>query len=290
MVMKIGVRPREVGRATIVTTDCAGMQSSGYMRGVTPKSLLLQLMSAVDEPLEVAILVRAGALFGHAPGSVRVALSRLAAGGHVVQVTRGRWRLGPTAARLAGQVATWRELPALVRPWEGAWIGVATGGLPRTDRAVTARRDRALSLLGFRALRPGLEVRPDNRVDGVAGARERLGALGLEADAPVLAIGPLGASEAEARALWDGAALEAGYREAGAAIDRAAARMDDLDPEAAARDVFLAGGAAIRVLAFDPLLPAPIVDPAPRWALVDQLRRFDARARTVWQRLWEEVA
>ena len=54
-------------------------------------------------------------------------------------------------------------------------------------------------------------------------------------------------------------------------IARAAARIPELEPREAAREVFVAGGAAIRVLAFDPLLPAPIVDPSARWALVDEM-------------------
>ena len=69
--------------------------------------------------------------------------------------------------------------------WSGAYCAVHTGALGRSDRTALRRRERALSLLGFRELAPALSVRPDNLVAGLDGVRERLRKLGLEPQAPV---------------------------------------------------------------------------------------------------------
>jgi phenylacetic acid degradation operon negative regulatory protein len=255
---------------------------------VTLKSLLLQLLSALptDEPaLEVALLVRAAALFGFEAGAVRVTLSRLVAAGHVESAGRGRWRLTATAAGLADQVATWRGLERRVRPWSGGWIGVATGGLGRTDRAAVRRRERALSMFGFRELRPGLQIRPDNRAEPLPVLRSALERVGLEADAPVFAMSDLGPEQPHAVALWDGARLAAGYRAHREAIVAVRAAVATVPVELAAREVFVTGSAVLKLLAFDPLLPDAIVDPAPRRALVEAMAAFDAEGRVVWRRV-----
>lgn len=259
---------------------------------MTPKSLVLHLLSVHDAPFEVALLVRAGAVFGFEAGAVRVTLSRLQQAGHIESPARGLWRLGASAARLAGQVATWRELRSRVRPWSGGWIGVATGGLSRSDRAALRRHDRALSLLGFRALRPGLQLRPDNRREDADTLRLRLVDLGLGDGAPVFPMGPLGPVQAEAEALWSDAGHDTATARVRDRLQQIRYRLPELAPDQAARETFLAGSEAIRLLAFDPLLPAPMVDPEPRWALVDEMLAFDALGRDAWRRVlvMQEVA
>lgn len=252
---------------------------------MTPKSLILHLLSVYDAPFEVAVLVRAGAVFGFEAGAMRVTLSRLQQAGHVASTERGRWRLTPVAARLAGQVATWRDLERRVRPWEGGWIGVATGGLSKSDRAAVRRHHRALSLLGFRELRPGLSLRPDNRVAGIDTVRNDLVALGLDDGTPVFRTDTLGPTQPEAERLWDTVALDDGYRRVRDGLASTRRRLPDLPPDVGAREMFLAGSEVLRLLAFDPLLPAPIADPAARWALVDEMRTFDTLARDAWRRL-----
>ena len=47
------------------------------------------------------------------------------------------------------QVAGWRTIEDRLRPWDGGWIGVHTGGLGRTDRAGARRRPRRSSTSGW---------------------------------------------------------------------------------------------------------------------------------------------
>jgi phenylacetic acid degradation operon negative regulatory protein len=147
------------------------------------------------------------------------------------------------------------------------------------------QRNRAQDFLGFRALAPDLWVRPDNLKGGVEELRARLYALGLDGDAPVFGVQQLDSeTELRGRGLWDVKALCKGYREAQRTLQRSAERLSSLAPERALVETFAIGGPILRQLAFDPLLPEPIVSAAPRQALVDELRRYDRLGRPHWHR------
>ena len=232
--------------------------------------------------MPVRALVDAADLFGIEANATRVALTRLRAAGLVSRDERGRYRLGPAAEAVAHRVASWRNLQSLLRAWEGGWVGVVTTGLPR-DRGRVAGRERALRLTGFRPLRPSLQIRPDNLAGGVGGLRERLTALGLEPEAPVLGIGDLDLeTEAAARALWDLGAMRVGYTASIQRLARSEGRVASLRAEQAMVETFLAGGEVIRQLVFDPLLPEPLIPGAERRALIEALRRYDRLGRACW--------
>ncbi|HQY29394.1 MAG TPA: PaaX family transcriptional regulator C-terminal domain-containing protein [Burkholderiaceae bacterium] len=243
------------------------------------------LLGAAGQRLAAREAVASCALFGIRENNVRVALVRLSAAGRVKAIGRGEYRLGPSAERLAADVATWRGAEGRVRDWNGSWIAVHVGDLGRSDRVALRARDRALGLLGLRELDRGLFVRPDNLGGGVAVARERLTKLGLEPEAAVFVARDLDAArERRAAALWDGPALSRAYRETRARLETWLAGADSLALDAAARESFLLGNDAIRQLVFDPLLPAPLVDVEARRAFVDAVVRFDAAGHAIWNR------
>jgi len=243
------------------------------------------LLGAAGRRLAAREAVASCALFGIRENSVRVALVRLSAAGLVEAVGRGEYRLGPSAERLAADVATWRDAERRVRDWNGGWIAVHVGGLGRSDRIALRARARALDLLGLRELDRGLFVRPDNLVGGVAVARERLAKLGLEPEAAVFVASDLDAvRERRAVALWNGPALSRAYRDTRSLLDTWLAGAESLALDVAARESFLLGNDAIRRLVFDPLLPAPLVDVEARRAFVDTLVRFDAAGHAIWNR------
>lgn len=246
-----------------------------------PKTLILNLLRAHGDVLEVSQLLRAGEVFELPANTVRVALSRLAAQGLVTQVSRGRWRMARAGAPLAGQVDSWRTIEDQVRPWTGMWVGAAIGGLGGTRAEARARR-RALDFMGFRTLRPGFEIRPDNRVGC---PRERLAALGVVA--PVFAVGDLGPDQDAGMALWESEALTERYAACRVELAEVTERLPDLELAEAARSTWVAGSNAIRTLALDPLLPEEMVDVAERRALGAQMRAFDDFGRVVWRQLLE---
>jgi len=226
---------------------------------VQPKHLLLELLLATDEDsLPVSHAVAAGAVFGLSENHVRVTLARLAAQDMAQATERGAWRLGPAARSLAQDVANWRRTTERLRPWNGQYVAVHCGHLARSDRTSTRQRERALHLLGFAELQRDFWLRPDNIEADIAAIRTRLHTLGLEHGAVVCGCTQLdAATEAAVDALWDGAALNQGYRATQQRLERWLEGSARLPTAQAARESFFLGGAAIRQLVYDPLLPGP---------------------------------
>jgi phenylacetic acid degradation operon negative regulatory protein len=252
-----------------------------------PRHLILKLLlGAEGAPISARDAIAACALFGIRENSVRVALVRLSAAGMIEAEARGTYRIGRKAVELADNVRTWRSAESRVRKWCGKWIGVHTGALGRSDRTALRQRGRALALLGFRELDRGLFVRPDNLAGGVAEVRTRLLKLGLDAEAPVFLVDGLDDErEARARSLWNGKSLTRSYVQWRQRLEKWLASADDLDLEAAARESFLLGNEAIRLVVFDPLLPDPLTDVDARRAFVATLVEFDRAGHAIWQRL-----
>ncbi|MEZ4215766.1 MAG: hypothetical protein R3E88_04760 [Myxococcota bacterium] len=256
----------------------------------TPRSLVLDLLSTLRRgSMPVRALVDAAALFGIAENSLRVSLARLHRAGLVVRDGRGRYALGPAASDVNRQVTSWRRRPARRRAWARAangaprWVGVFGAAADATATPRAARSERALELLGFRSLAPGLAVRPDNLAGSVAALRDELAALGLAPGAIVATLGELdAATAARACALWSAEALAASADALCADLAASRARLARLAPRDAMVESFALGGRAIRRIVLDPLLPAELVDERPLSALVDAARDYDAAGRACW--------
>ncbi len=249
-------------------------------------SLLLGSEARGDRAMGVRELLAACALFGLPQNSVRVALARSVAAGLLVAPRRGSYALGPQARPLADEVRRWRGIAAHLADWNGDWIAVHVGATGRSDRPALRARERAFGLLGLAEFERGLHLRPDNLAGGVDALRKRLRALvpdGTETGTVFVLRSLDSADMAHARKLWDGAALNAGYRDTTAQL---AAWLDGahrLTLERAAREAFEIGHHAIRQLVFDPLLPAPLVDADLRTRFIDTVTRHDDAGRAIWQ-------
>lgn len=251
-----------------------------------PRQLILNLLlGAGGESLTAREAVASCALFAIGENSTRVALARLASAGLIEAAGRGAYRLGPNAANLAAEVATWRDAERRMCPWSGGWIAVHVGTLGRSDRVALRRRERALRLLGLGELERGLHLRPDNLIGGVAAVRDRLVKLGLENDAAVFVAQDFDPDrERRARSLWDGSELTRRYRTKSRRLGAWLARCSTLATHVAARESFLLGNDAIRDLVFDPWLPGPLVDVEARRAFAAAVVRFDAAGHSIWKR------
>ncbi|HEX6244175.1 MAG TPA: PaaX family transcriptional regulator C-terminal domain-containing protein [Polyangiales bacterium] len=254
---------------------------------INPRQLILKLLQAsAGQPLSAREAVTGAAVLGLRENSVRVALLRLTNAGLIQLAGRGAYRLGPKAVALASEVAAWRDAEQRVSSWDGGWVAVYAGALGRSDRAVLRAHERALAVLGLRALERDLWLRPDNLQGGVAALRERLHGLGLSREAVVFRAHDLDRErEQRARSLWDAAALDRHYREQRTELELWLTRADSLALDQAARESFLLGDAAIRSLVFDPLLPAPLVDVRARRSFAACVQRFDRAGHQIWRRL-----
>ena len=234
--------------------------------------------------MPVRALVGRRRLFGISENTVRVALARLLADGLVERDERGcvpARRRAPQA--VSRQVASWRALDAAHAALDRRLDRRAHGRASAASRAPSCvGATRALDCLGFRALAPGLAVRPDNLAGGVDGVRDGGSTrLGLERRGARVRAARASTPRPprRARRLWDadGARRRLPPRPRCARAQRARPRS----PARAAAMVesFRARRrGAIRQLALDPLLPEPIVPAAEREALVAAMRRYD-RAR-----------
>lgn len=251
----------------------------------SPRVFLLALLRAFDCDVPVQLLIRASALFEIDENRTRVALHRLRSKGLIESKVRGTYCVSETA--LTSEQQSWRSALSRIVAWNGRWISVYTGHLPRADKTVARRRDKATSLLGLRELASGLLVRPDNLAGGLGAARARLLALGLEPDAVLATLTDLGLHDSKAHDLWDDLQLDVRYRDGLERITETAQMLPSLSIEEAARQVFLVGGRVIHDIVLDPLLPAPLVDPALRQRFFSAMISFDDQGREIWGRALE---
>jgi phenylacetic acid degradation operon negative regulatory protein len=235
-------------------------------------------------PIAVGALVEAAEILGIGENSLRVALTRLRASGHVESDERGLYRLGPAAEALHQQVLSWRTAEDRNDRWDGSWVAVEPGEIRGVSRGAATRRARTLRLLGFRPFRGTLALRPNNLVGGVEAVRTQLGSLGVGPESTVFLISNLDAeNEQRARNLWDTEQLDAGYLEMRKKLEQSTTRLPTLSREAAMEEAFRLGGEAIRQIVFDPLLPSPIISTKPRRALVETMKRYDRLGRRFWK-------
>tara|TARA_R100001143_G_scaffold60870_1_gene60750 strand:- start:4940 stop:5785 length:846 start_codon:yes stop_codon:yes gene_type:complete len=250
--------------------------------------LVLDVLSTHDAPqVSVAALCLAGAVCGFRDQNVRVALNRLVRQGKIVNPARGVYALKADGSGLFGEVESWLRKEQRAVGWQGGWIGVVDGAVPRREKTLWRRHERALALRGFRALgASGLQLRPDNLHGGVAALRDDLRGLGLAHQASVIAVNGLcDPDERRARGLWDLDGLERLYLDMLARLERSQSGLHRLAPEAAARESLLLGRAAIRLIIRDPLLPDALMGGDARHRLIERMRDYQAHAKTLWMRI-----
>ncbi|EST38227.1 hypothetical protein N566_08625, partial [Streptomycetaceae bacterium MP113-05] len=99
--------------------DTAPITPALGLRPLTARSIVLSTLLGHHPPrLPVRELVRVGALFGVAEGTVRVALSRMVAAGDLDQDPQG---YGLTARLLDRQARQDDSRAPRLRQWDGGW-------------------------------------------------------------------------------------------------------------------------------------------------------------------------
>lgn len=262
------------------------VMAAGPYPPLTARSVVASTLLGTDPPrLPVAFLVRTGALFGLAEGTVRTALSRMVAAGEAATDGGGWYSL--TGALAERQTRQRRSRSASVVDWSGRWrmAVVAAGARTATERAELRR---SMTRLRMAELRDGVWLRPDNldRTDSTwhSDTVDRQCQWFL-AD-PQLG---LDRSDAELAAeLWDldgwASTADSLRREMHATVGR----LERGDTDALAPG-FVLSAAVLRHFLADPLLPRELWPR--RWpgdALRVEYDRYDAAYRGVLAR-WNEV-
>ncbi|MFI1797615.1 PaaX family transcriptional regulator C-terminal domain-containing protein [Streptomyces sp. NPDC020379] len=233
------------------------------LRPLTARSVVLSTLLGHHPPaLPASALVRAGALFGTAEGTVRTALTRMVAAGDL-EARDGTYRL--TDRLLARQARQDDSRAPRTRAWDGGWeIAVVT-----TERRAPADRAalrQAMAALRLAELREGCWLRPANLV------RDRPAVVAEQC--AVLTGRPEGDPARLAARLWDldgwaarAVALEAALRPGGLA------------------EQFTVSAAVLRHLLADPVLPAALLPPHwPGERLRERYEAFDHDFRELLRR------
>jgi phenylacetic acid degradation operon negative regulatory protein len=239
------------------------------IRPFNARSLVLSVLLGLDPPvLPARTLVALADLFGIASGTMRTALSRMAAAGELAGDGEGYRLVGRLLERKEAQDIGRRPAP---RAWDGTWT-VAVVTAPR--RSIGARRAFRSHMANLRMgeLRPDTWLRPANLAppsgdDGLAVVRGP-----LDGDEP---------PELVAR-LWPLRSIAAAARELTGRLEAMLPALADRRADALPPTITLAAE-VVRFLRAEPLLP-PVLTPQP-WspdALRDRYHEFDrALGRTL---------
>lgn len=207
------------------------------------------LLGVSPPQLPTRSLVATAELLGVAPGTARVAISRMVAAGELEATADGYRLVGrPLLARQSRQSLS-RSGPSA--SWDGGWrLVVVTGeGRPAGER-VELRA--ALGALRFAELREGVWLRPDNLPVGVLRDAEAL----VQARCSAFATRPEEPA-ALAGSLWDLDGWFARAEQLRADLARVGPRLVAGDHTALAEG-FVVSAAVLRHLQADPLLPVEL--------------------------------
>lgn len=229
------------GITTFVTADQWGL------RPLTPRSIVLSVLLGSHPPeMPVDRLLDFTALFGHADGSVRTALSRLVKSGDL-EVTDATYRLSERLVeRQREQDAGRAPVPA---EWDGSWwVAVVVA----ERRPVAERREFRSRIIGarFGELRPDTWIRPAN--------------IDVPLDLPdvVLTRGPVlsGDTAALLEGMWDLDAFESTASTMLRELDRVGANLQPPVADDVLPDAFAALAAGQRFLRREPQLPHQLTE------------------------------
>lgn len=217
------------------------------IRPLTARSLALSALLGTHPPsLPARAIVALGGPFGLAEGTMRTALSRMAASGEVI-VENGRYTLGARLLERQASQDAGRAAPA--EAWDGTWWFAIVDA---ERRAVSARRAFRAHMRHLRMgeLRPDIWLRPAN----IAGPAPEAGLLVTRG----ALLGRDGA--ALVRRLWDLDEMAAAGRRLLPLVVEAKEWLEEADP-AVLPDTFMVSVAAARFLLADPLLPPELAGP-----------------------------
>lgn len=249
-----------------------------------PSDVILDMLrSARSRRRSAQSLIAAGSLFGLTENTMRVTLSRLMARGTIESPARGLYRLSNQTDALNDFVERWRLGENRVRPWtSGDWLFAHRAQASRSDDSGPGLW--VLDALGFREVRSGLFVRPDNLSQSLTELRELARSIGL-ADSTLLITGkPEQAIADKWPQLWHSNQLNIDYENALRRIDESVTRLDGLSLDAACMECFSLGGEMIHRLAKDPLLPEQFVKTSARARLWQRMLDYDALGKEIWAR------
>ena len=252
---------------------------------VSARGLILSLLSAIGaRPQSVKDLVRAGALFDIESTAMRVAINRLQKDELLISISRGVYGPGPAAMTLMTHLKSWREAPSRKTAWNGDWLLALTAHLGRRNRKRVRSRERALRLNGYAPTDNGFWVRPANLNRRLNVHREDMISLGADAEMIFTHVVDFAPMNAEAwKNLWSERDLNAAYKEGILAIGESQKSLASKSAADAAVETLLVGQSVIKLINFDPLLPAEFCDVGLFKALIESMKEYNEVGIKAWR-------
>lgn len=250
---------------------------------LTPKSLLLQLLSAgTGQSLAVEGLIAVGELFGFKSNAVRVALARLTKDLSVESDERGLYRIRPLNNPKQRWVSEWSQGRKRTRKWDGSYLS-ASLKLKSSSREKTSSL-KALNNLGFAEGFPDLWVRPNNLKTPLDELRQLLHAMGLTRECEIFVAKEFRSSLLSTwpGQLWDLPALNKTYRQLLNELEKSHKKLQMMPMDQALVESFALGGKVIGALARDPLLPEEFGDISAYEKLTQAMLNYDQTGRKLW--------
>lgn len=236
-------------------------------------------------PIDPSAIVRINRLFGFSEPATRMAVSRLKQSGILEQDGRGRYYVGTSGRFLADIFQDWPSQLTKIVPWQGGWIiALVDSGLKEPVRR--ARRNRALVLRGFQALREEILVRPNNWRGGLDSLRQDMESFGVAHDVTLCAAQEFDQSSENALLhLWDKPEQESRYLAAIKLLESSEKMFPDLETGDVVLESLKVGGALTRQILLDPLLPDQMINADLRRKVIQKFADYANLAVPHWMAL-----
>ncbi len=222
-------------------------------------------------------LMSSSRMFKFSENLIRVTLSRLVARGLIENFERGHYRLAELSDPITEFIEEWRIGESRRRAWEEGSFLMAHLEQP------TDKEKWVLTSTGFRQLRDGLWLRPDNLRRTGTSLVDWLTQLGISDDT---IIGErLMLQEKRYRLLvadYCITELDQQYLNLVFRLERSTDNLKKKPTDQAMIESFTLGGEALHLLAKDPYLPSELQTPQDRDRLWQTMLQYDELGRSIW--------
>jgi phenylacetic acid degradation operon negative regulatory protein len=243
-----------------------------------PSGVILDLLRTYQQRGTSARNIMAtGKMFGFNENAMRVNLSRLTSRDIIENFKRGHYRLTSGTDPINEFIEAWRQGEQRCRVWDEQCYCLLT----LSD--ATDKDSWVFSSTGFVPVAASVWARPDNLSLSHKQLEHRLHQLGLS-ESGILATGARLSPGVEA-ACWsryDLLTLQASYISTRRQLQSSLLHLREIPVEQAMKESFNLGGAAIQLLAKDPLLPPQMLNPENRVNLWQAMLEYDRVGRDIW--------
>ncbi len=253
---------------------------------VSPRGLVMSLFNAPKtSTLTIGQIIKAGGLFDIEAPTIRMAVTRLLKDRLIDSVERGIYRPGEEAKKLNSEIRRGRTADKKTQHWNGEWLMALTSHLGRSNKTRLKSMIRALQFYGFIEIELGTWVRPSNLAQSLDMLHLSLVDIGLDSRAYLMTVNQIARERQKIwYSNWPVAELKVAYTDMINTLEVSLGRLRKMSSEDAARESFVVGEAAIRLINLDPLLPKDIIDTEQFERLISTMLAYDKVGHLHWQR------